>query len=911
MAESYFFYWGKASSQDKEGDAYHLLPFHALDVAACARKLLDLPHFSLRLLAEELGWPQRQVEALFVFFMALHDQGKFARAFQGVLPEPIPGLAPPNSAKSYEPCHDTLGWWLWMELVDTEAVPEGIPSPDHGFWEIWMRATAGHHGKPPLDSEEGGIVGANVEKAFMAEDLEAARRFMSDVKDLILQDVLPLPKPGSSRTKILKKHSWRLAGLGVLADWLGSNQSFFPYRSQPLVLSEYWPKALEFADKAVASTGLAWSPVKNWDDPTKLFDYLKSPTPLQNYAATVELEDGPQLFLLEDVTGAGKTEAALILTQRLMQAGLAQGLYFALPSMATSNQMYRRVGEVYRRLYREGSNPSLVLSHGARQLVKEFKESVLQSEDQPGDRSYQPDESSASAQCNAWLADNRKKALLAEVGVGTLDQALLAVLPARHQSLRLIGLSGKVFLVDEVHAYDDYMMSLLRKLLMAHASQGGSVILLSATLPLETRERLIDAYRRGLGIDEDCELDDNRYPLATQIGKEIRVHACETRPQLKRRVQVSMVHDENAVLARVSEVTQKGGCVAWIRNTVADARKAYSLLQDASPDQKLMLFHSRYAMGDRLEIEERVLDRFGKRSGSQDRAGWVLVGTQVLEQSLDFDVDLMISDLAPIDLIIQRAGRLHRHLRQANGDLSQDGRDGRSEPELIILSPSLEGSPDASWYKTLFPTAADVYPDAGKLWLGANALKEAGNITTPGEQGEPGAVRHLVEAVYGADLDSVPDKLRALSLKQIRQDMDMRSQANFNALEIRKGYCMGSSARWYEDDRVPTRLGDETLNIYLAVWQDGVLRPLRAKDSNPWEQSAVRVRASVAQRLADSWQARFASAIETLRAKTPLLRDHAFILPLIPESGELVGRVVDERGRELIMKYSADFGMVW
>ena len=117
MAESYFSYWGKASSQDKEGDAYHLLPFHALDVAACARKLLDLPHFSLRLLAEELGWPQRQVDALFVFFMALHDQGKFARAFQGVLPEPIPGLVPPNSAKSYEPCHDTLGLWLWMELV--------------------------------------------------------------------------------------------------------------------------------------------------------------------------------------------------------------------------------------------------------------------------------------------------------------------------------------------------------------------------------------------------------------------------------------------------------------------------------------------------------------------------------------------------------------------------------------------------------------------------------------------------------------------------------------------------------------------------------------------------------------------------------------------------------------------------
>ena len=146
----------------------------------------------------------------------------------------------------------------------------------------------------------------------------------------------------------------------------------------------------------------------------------------------------------------------------------------------------------------------------------------------------------------------------------------------------------------------------------------------------------------------------------------------------------------------------------------------------------------------------------------------------------------------------------------------------------------------------------------------------------------------------------------------------MQSQANFNALEIGKGYCMGSSARWYEDEpgAHPTgRRDPEHLPGGMAgrqaVWQDGVLRPLRAKDSNPWEQSAVRVRASVAQRLADSWQARFASAIETLRAKTSLLRDHAFILPLVSEGGDLVGRVVDERGQERAMRYSSKEGLSW
>ncbi|WP_238947405.1 hypothetical protein [Vandammella animalimorsus] len=169
------------------------------------------------------------------------------------------------------------------------------------------------------------------------------------------------------------------------------------------------------------------------------------------------------MFVLEDVTGAGKTEAALMLTQRLMQAGRADGLYFALPSMATANQMYQRVGQVYRRLYTDEAAPSLVLAHGARQLLADFRDSVLQPREQAEDGRYAPDERSASLQCNAWLADHRKKALLAEVGVGTLDQALLAVLPARHQSLRLLGLCGKVLLIDEVHAYAPYMMALLTK----------------------------------------------------------------------------------------------------------------------------------------------------------------------------------------------------------------------------------------------------------------------------------------------------------------------------------------------------------------------------------------------------------------------------------------------------------------
>ena len=858
----YFRYWGKASPDQADSSAYHLLPFHCLDVAACGQALLRLPQFSLASLASDLGWPQQGVEKLFLFFLALHDLGKFARAFQNLVPNLSPDLVPADEGKRYEQRHDTLGWVLWEQDIAEGFALEGLPDPQSDFWAIWVRSAVGHHGKPPQVSESGGLIALDAGDFFLQADRRAALAFVADIAAWWLPANLPVPQ--REHSQVLKRHAWRLAGLSVLADWLGSSQAFFCYRSAPLPLGDYWQQAQVQAQLAVAGAGLSQLAVREWPSPQHLFDYLHEPTPLQQYAASVELENGPQLFLLEDVTGAGKTEAALILTQRLMQAGRAHGLYFALPSMATANQMYQRVGSVYRRLYQAHAQPSLILSHGARQLVEGFRQSVLQAQEQANDRSYQADEGSASAQCNAWLADNRKKALLAEVGVGTLDQALLAILPARHQSLRLLGLAGKVLLVDEVHAYDAYMMTLLKTLLTAHARQGGSVILLSATLPLAMREMLLAAYRYGLGLSDDTVLDDRRYPLAVRAGREVHAHACATRPQVRRRVQVQALHDEAQVVDLLIEQARAGRCIAWIRNTVEDARRAHSLLAEHLPEQSLMLFHSRYAMGDRLDIEADVLARFGKHSLGAERAGRVLIGTQVLEQSLDFDVDVMVSDLAPIDLLIQRAGRLQRHARQSNGDPAEDAVEQRPVPELYLLTPEPVDEPAANWYSSLFPKACFVYPNIGQLWLGARALLRAGCIVTPGEAGQPGAVRELVEAVYGADMESVPDALQKASREQIGKDLAMQSQAHFNALKLDRGYCIDSSVLWYEDHKVPTRLGDETQTLYLALWRDGELQPLRRDGTHCWEQSAVRVHAAYAQSLAPEWQQRFAQPLPTV-----------------------------------------------
>src|SRR5450830_975994 len=919
MGSDFFAYWGKASPAQEGHDRFHLLALHSLDVAACGHHLVQLPQFSLAPLAEDLAWPLPTVERLAVFFLALHDLGKFARAFQGLVPGLSPELVSADPRKRYELRHDTLGWLLWTQALASDFPQQTLPFSDDPFWDVWIKAVVGHHGKPPMESGAGGLLALEWRRFFLLEDFQAAKAFVETLlPGLFPADLSTLLRDEFTdrQERTLRRHSWRLAGVAVLADWLGSNQAHFPYLSRAPDLMSYWrEQALPQASRAVQQAGLQAQPVRDWaTQPLKLFPYLNPPTPLQVHAAEVRLQEGPQMFLLEDVTGAGKTEAALILTQRLMEAGLAQGLYFALPSMATANQMYRRVGEVYQRLYAATARPSLILAHGARQLMADFRQSLLQEAEQCRDQAYGRSESTASVQCNQWLADHRKKALLADVGVGTLDQCLLAVLPARHQSLRLLGLSAKVLLVDEVHAYDPYMLTLLKRLLLAHARQGGSVILLSATLPSSTRDELTHAYRAGLGLPTEQNPVDGRYPLATQVGRSTAVAAVATRPQLVRRVRVDFVHDEARAVALLAQEAQQGRCVAWIRNTVGDARRAYQALRAAAPALSVHLFHSRFAMGDRLDIEDRVLSIFGKAADASVRRGQVLIGTQVLEQSLDFDVDAMVTDLAPIDLVIQRAGRLQRHAREADGRLAVDGQEHRPAPVLHLLSPEAVADPSPDWYAALFPQARYIYPDVGQLWLGARALRAAGVIVSPGQVGEAGAVRSLVEAVYAAEDEVVPPPLQCASREQQGKDLAHQSQAQFNALQFDKGYCIDSSAQWDEDTRMPTRLGDETLTVYLAVMGEAadpaVLQPLRAQEDHAWEQSALRLMAARLQALAPDWLQRFEVGLAALRSQNRLLEGDATVLPLAPGAdGVLEGWVLDAQGRRKLLRYDPVLGL--
>lgn len=870
---SYYRYWGKAKSED-EGVPYHLLPYHSLDVAAVGWHLLSPERALTQRMAVQLQMAPSALQRFFVFLLGLHDLGKFSRTFQGLAQSQGSGLVPALPRFVYSERHDRLGALLWQErwmdwLKDgTLRWPGGMPERQRRrrlteTLPVLLSPMFGHHGQP--------VAGTSLELSRFfgsddcADDVVVAQEFVADWARLV--DVeWPVEKLFSAEwLQAFQSLSWTITGWVTLSDWLGSNQAYFRYCVSEMPLVDYWRDyAQPRAQQVLRDTGfeqvlkpLPYAGLSSWFDGQSV-----TPTPLQHEAETLRLSPGPQLFILEDITGAGKTEAACILTQRLLAAGHGEGLYFALPTMATSNAMYSRLGALHRRFYRAGSCPSFVLAHGASKLNEEFALAIDQP--QPGDRNYEESEATATAQCNRWLADSRKKALLADVGVGTIDQVLMGLLPFRHQSLRLYGLARKVLIIDEVHAYDHYMQTLLGKLLSYHAQQGGSAILLTATLPQAMRNDLCMAWRIGLGLDPQP-LMMHDFPLLTQVSEAPLCEVALTaRAEVSRAVGVDWLTEEDQAIEAIMSAVEAGKCVAWVRNTVNDAIRAFEAVSERHPaPERCLLFHSRFAMCDRQRIESDVIARLGKASTDNVRRGQVLISTQVFQESLDCDVDLMISDLAPIDLLIQRAGRLQRHVRGV-----------RCPPVLKILAPEWSETPDEHWLKRTLEGTHFVYRDASLLWLTQRVLREQGEIRMPEK------ARTLIESVYGDVAGHVPDGLQGARWEQRGMQNVAGSMANFNALALEDGY-VGNRHQWQEEQEIGTRLVDEpTLNVALLICNsDGTLRLLAGSERHTDMLSQIKLRLSQADRLA-SLPPRYTTQWEALQDRYKALR---FVQPWLAE----------------------------
>ena len=928
MADAIFKYWGKARPNDSGGPAWHPLVYHCLDVAAVADVIFRANVGLRQALVKMLGLEENIVRAWLLFFTALHDLGKFAESFQGIQPEVFRELNLRTPGKHYTMRHDSLGLLLWDESLSELARKEnwlGLPEAnDHARrWEwsegfgYWICAVTGHHGKPPSKTDRTGG-NALLQHHFGSQDVEVAAVFCRRIARLFLADI----QVGEVDAKVLraniKRTSWLLAGLGVLCDWIGSDsgRGKFEYCDPGKELPQYWKEvALVRARQAVETTGILPSPVNRHTGIRVLFPDIAQPSPLQQHVSDCALATSQQLYVIEDITGSGKTEAALTLAHRLMANGQADGLFVALPTMATANAMYERLAEAYLRLFENGTRPSLVLAHGARHLSDAFRKSVMKSMmdvAQERDMSYADDEQSAGTMCSAWIADSRKKALLADIGVGTVDQALLSILYSRHQSLRLLGLCRKVLIVDEVHAYDSYMSALLQTLLKFHAALGGSAILLSATLPKKMRADLVNAYREGIGKDPVVLTDDRGYPLLTHLDTDFETPSetpLPTREDMRgRRVDVTLLHDAADAERVLIEAARRGECACWVRNTVTDALDAYRKLKPVL-GENLILFHARFAMGDRIDIENAVRERFGKpKDGQQrtpERAGWVLVATQVVEQSLDLDFDAMVSDLAPIDLLIQRAGRLHRHARDKAGNLLPQGeKDQRGTACLHVFTPKPAADPSADWFKALLPKASYVYPNHGQLWLTARMLESKRGWQLPED------ARDLIEGVFGEQAEDVPEGLITRTLRVEGEDSASRALASSNALKLEIGYKTTPTA-WVGEALTPTRLGEVSTSVRLAHWDGKALRLWRDKDEFAWDMSQLNVRVSLISAEAEENDPALRAAIESLKQRLPDQGKWSVLLVLSKnEAGMWVSRAKDAKANEVTLTYSSERGLI-
>lgn len=874
------------------------MAYHCLDVAAAGEALFQLRPQYLDAIVATAGLPRELVRNWLLLALALHDLGKFADCFQAKWQHIRPSRM--DRALAADPGHGLVGALLWGCDCDLD-VPIGAGgfkralSPAGTRWSsgfgFWMHSVFGHHGRPV-----GSAGHVQIRSLISADAARDAGEYVQACFDLfppLVDGVSEAPHPDA-----FKRASWLVAGLAMMSDWIGSKQDdgWFPYLNPEWSVHDYWPLAQRRAIRAVHEAKLSRpiiSPSFHLRDALSLPSAaVLEATPLQAWVAEAFSPTGQTLVVIEDLTGSGKTEAALMAAHRLMRAGAAEGLYWALPTMATANSLYERLSKSYECLFANAAETSLVLAHGKREFHGAFLRSVLPAGGTDAPRGVTPDDEASSAQCAAWIADDRRKAFLADVGVGTLDQALLGVLPAKHQAIRLAALARRVLVCDEIHSYDSYTGRLLQQLLTFHAANGGSAILLTATLTQKLRRELVSAFETGArwrDVDSRGALHETAFPLITITTRDgIAEIACASSRGTRRDLRVARIESEGAALALLRASHTRGEAAVWIRNTVHDAVAAYSLVQEHLGD-KVDVFHARFALGDRIAREGAVLAAFGK--GDRPNRNRVLIATQVVEQALDLDFDTMISDLAPVDLLIQRAGRLHRHERGT-----------RLEPVLHVLAPDPIDEASAKWFAQMFPKGQYVYPDHGQLWLTAKHVFGSGGLKLASA-----SPRLPIEKVYTDDPE-MPAKLQAISGRALGDAMARRGHAAMNALKLSEGYAHASGL-WASDAVTPTRLGSPQRLLRLARWDGNSLQPWFAdKDIRiAWRLSEIQVLASRLALMPLSGSLK--TAHERLAASWGNAFDPPLVVPLMLIGDTWGAEGLDEKGRKVAVTYSASTGL--
>ena len=734
--------WAKA---DRKSGKVHRLIYHLIDVGQAALALwnLGLSEPVRQRLATWLGLSIEDAGRLIAFWVGLHDLGKASPAFQDhpYMPDRLreairrelrdAGLNMPDRAKDHHARHEVISTWA-LGRDEKLLIEETGLSP--ALAKRIAQALGGHHGVWPVPSL--------FDPVHLKKPDDIGDPAWTAMRRELIRDLKRVLQPPSVNDAVAGDDNTVLtlfSGVVSVADWLGSSEETFGYEDQHVPLATYARYSRRMAECLVEKLG--WQSVVG---AIHRLDFRSAfgfdANEVQREAiTTASMLAPPALIILEAPMGSGKTEAALSIYSRWSQRIGSCGLYIAMPTTATSNQMHHRAEAFLKHRYGDDAKALLVHSQALLQADARADDGdPVEEKEKEGDR----------AAALAWFLP-RKRSLLAPFGVGTVDQALMSILQTKHFFVRLLGLSHKVVIFDEVHAYDTYMSTLFQRLLTWLRELGTSVIVLSATLPEKARRDLVRAYT---GRDEDLPQAD--YPRVTLVAADGApcVVSLPT-PPLRTLSLEWMPRAPADIIARLQTELHDGGCAAVICNTVGRAQEVYRALAESelkALGEDLILFHARYPLAWRAEIETKVLAKFGKdRSRRPGKA--VVVATQVIEQSLDLDFDVMISDLCPADLLLQRAGRLHRHAVE------------RTHPYRVwIATPNT-----ANGVPALDRADKFVYEEYVLLrsWLTVGA-GQSRTVALPGD------LSTLIEAVYGDD--AVPDtepEMRA-ALDAAKQKME-------------------------------------------------------------------------------------------------------------------------------------------
>ena len=664
---------------------------------------------------------------------ALHDIGKISPGFQQKC---TPWLMKYDLARTAEKQN-----WKLRETNHGKVTAFALWEHFRAVWgnDQWQRVAhcvSAHHGSLF------GKLFAKPPKNDPTDWASPARRQLFTELEQLLGE---LPRRPS---ELPESALWCLAGLISVADWIGSDERFFsPVASDQQRGHE---AAKSDAERAVANIGWGTYRVQPRLTFADLFGFEK-PSDIQSRAAG--LAEPSAVALIEASMGTGKTEAALALAYRVIDSGAANGLYFALPTQVTSNRIHLRVREFLERATAEPA--TLRLAHANSWLLDDSCAVVSPA--------GHDDETPAVAR--DWFA-SAKRALLAPYGVGTIDQALLGVVAAKHFFVRQFALAGKVVILDEIHSYDLYTGTLVDHLIRRLRELGATIVILSATLTAQRKREL-------LCLPPNTRLRDH-YPLLSILPKDGgKLRQLEGESEQAKEVTVRCVElaEDDAVTECLRRAV-RGECVLWIRNTVGEAQTTYRALRSANCEggPSVALLHSRFPFFRREELERLWLNRLGKNPRRRP-PGCVLIATQVVEQSVDIDADFLLTDLAPTDMLLQRIGRLWRHQ-----ELPQMAarRPETARREVWVICPAIPNRGDARALKQALGKSAYVYAPYVLL----RSLVEWRKVAQRGTLVLPRDIRRLLEATYKPDSAERESwtELR-LELEEERKSLQDRAEA--------------------------------------------------------------------------------------------------------------------------------------